>query len=219
MSKKNSLFVAVALLSFVTLTNAVAVAQEIKVTLLGTGTPVLNIDRFGKSTLVEAGSQKLMFDAGRGAAIRLHQAGVSLHEISAIFVTHLHSDHLSGLPDVYASGELTRLAGGGRTKPLELWGPVGIENVGRGIELMFTDNNRFRLSGGEITKDAMNIVTHQISEGVIYDQDGVKVTAFLVNHGHVVPAFGYRLDYGGRTVVLSGDTAYSANLVEQAKGG
>ena len=111
---------------------------------------------------------------------------------------------------------MTRLAGGGRTKPLELWGPVGIENVGRGIELMFTD---FRLSGGEITKDAMNIVTHQISEGVIYDQDGVKVTAFLVNHGHVVPAFGYRVDYGGRTVVLSGDTAYSANLVEQAKGG
>ncbi len=158
-----------------------------------------------------------MFDAGRGAAIRLHQSGVSLHEINAIFITHLHSDHLTGLPDVYASGELRRLAGGGRTKPLELWGPIGIENVGRGLELMFADNNRIRVAGGEVVKEATGIVTHPIDDGVIYEQDGVKVTAFLVNHGHVVPAFGFRVDYGGLSVVLSGDTAYAPKLIAQAK--
>jgi ribonuclease Z len=197
--------------------SAPATAQEIKVTLLGTGTPVLNIDRFGMSTLLDAGNQKLLIDAGRGAAIRLHQAGVSLHEIDAIFITHLHSDHLTGLADIYGSGELRRLAGGGRTKPLELWGPAGIDNVGRGLELMFTDNNRIRVDGGEVVKDATSIVTHAINEGVIYERDGVKVTAFLVNHGHVTPAFGYRVDYAGLSVVLSGDTAYAPKLVAQGK--
>jgi ribonuclease Z len=190
--------------------------EEIRVTLLGTGTPILDINRFGMSTLVEAGRQKLLFDAGRGVVIRLHQKRVPTRDINAIFITHLHSDHLTGLPDLYASALIVPLAMGGRKNPLDLWGPVGIDNVARGIELMFTDNNRLR--AGEITQEATTIKTHQLSEGVVYEQDGVKVTAFLVNHGHVVPAYGYRVDYGTRSVVLSGDTAYSPNLVAQAKG-
>ena len=80
--------------------------QEITVTLLGTGTPILNINRFSISTLVEAGNQKLLFDAGRGAAIRLHQVKVPLREISAIFLSLLNSDHLTGLPDIYAMAGL-----------------------------------------------------------------------------------------------------------------
>ena len=86
-------------------------AQEIKVTLLGTGTPILNINRFGISTLVEAGSQKLLFDAGRGAAIRLHQVKVPLRDISAIFLSLLNSDHLTGLPDMYAMAGLPVIDG------------------------------------------------------------------------------------------------------------
>ncbi|HET7097884.1 MAG TPA: MBL fold metallo-hydrolase, partial [Casimicrobiaceae bacterium] len=108
-------------------------AQEIKVTLIGTGTPILNIDRFGVSTLVEAGSQKLLFDAGRGAAIRRHQAKVPLRDISAIFLSLLNSDHLTGLPDTYAMAGLP-VDDGRRTVPLEVWGPDGIENVTSGIE-------------------------------------------------------------------------------------
>src|SRR5215470_8846353 len=84
----------------------VALAEDMKITLLGTGTPVLNINRFGMSTLVEAGGQKLLVDAGRGAAMRLHQAKVPLREITAIFITHLHSDHLAGIPDIYATAPL-----------------------------------------------------------------------------------------------------------------
>jgi ribonuclease Z len=200
------------------LATGIGAAQDIRVTLLGTGTPIVNINRFGMSTLVEAGGQKLLFDAGRGAVLRLQQQGASIRDINAIFITHLHSDHLTGLPDLYATAELLPLAIGGRKKPLDLWGPVGIDNVARGIELMFADNNRLRAERGEIAPDATRIATHQLSEDSVYAQDGVRVTSFLVNHGNVVPAYGFRVDYGGHAVVLSGDTAYAPNLVAHAKG-
>jgi ribonuclease Z len=170
------------------------------------------------STLVEAGSQKLLFDAGRGVVLRLQQKGASIRDINGIFITHLHSDHLTGLPDLYATAELLPLAIGGRKTPLDVWGPVGIGNVARGVELMFTDNNRLRAIGGEIAQDATHIAEHELSEGVAYERDGVKVTAFLVNHGYVVPAYGFRVDYAGHAVVLSGDTAYAPNLMAHGKG-
>jgi ribonuclease Z len=192
-------------------------AQEMRVTLLGTGTPILNIDRFGMSTLVEANGQTLLFDVGRGATMRLHQSKVPLRDIDAVFITHMHSDHLTGLPDIYASAPLPT-DDGRRETPIALWGPVGIDAVARGIETMFTGNNRIRLLGGETNEAATKIIAHQIEPGVIYEQDGVKVTAFLVNHGHVQPAFGFRVDYAGHSVVLSGDTSYAPELVKMARG-
>jgi len=193
-------------------------SADFKVTLLGTGTPALNIDRFGMGTLIEAGGQRLLFDAGRGVSIRLHQARVPLRSIDAVFITHLHSDHIAGLPDFYATS--AQAAGGRRPGSLDLYGPVGIDNVARGIELMFADNNRIRVAGQEILPGSLKISEHVSSPegGVIYDKLGVTVTAFLVDHGHVKPAYGYRVAYGGRAVVLSGDTTYSPNLIKHAKG-
>ena len=217
MSKYRAFHPATLALTLWVLANTVAATQEIKVTLLGTGTPIVNFNRFGMSTLVEAGSQKLLFDAGRGVVLRLQQKGASIRDINGIFITHLHSDHLTGLPDLYATAELLPLAIGGRKTPLDVWGPVGIGNVARGVELMFTDNNRLRAIGGEIAQDATHIA-NELSEGVAYERDGVKVTAFLVNHGYVVPAYGFRVDYAGHAVVLSGDTAYAPNLIAHGKG-
>lgn len=193
-------------------------AQDFKVTLLGTGTPILNVDRLGMSTLVEAGGQRLLFDAGRGVSIRLHQAKVPLRSIDAVYITHLHSDHIAGLPDFYATS--AQGAGGRRAMPLNVHGPIGIDNVARGIELTFTDNNRFRVAGNEILPGSLKIAEHTNPPdgGMVYDKAGVKVTAFLVDHGHVKPAYGYRVDYDGRAVVLSGDTTYSPNLIKHAKG-
>ncbi|MDF3937237.1 MBL fold metallo-hydrolase [Pseudomonas citronellolis] len=194
-----------------------AAEDSIKVTLLGTGTPILNVNRFGMSTLVEAGPHKLLFDAGRGAAIRLHQLQVPLRDIEAVFITHLHSDHLTGLPDLYATAPLPT-DDGRRTQALPVYGPKGIDSVARGIEQMFSENNRIR--GKETNAQAARIADQAIPAegGVVFDQQGVKVTAFLVDHGYVKPAYGYRIDYAGRSVVLSGDTTYAPNLVRQAKG-
>ena len=202
----------------ISLLSAAANAQEIKVTLLGTGTPILNINRFGMSTLVEGGGQKLLFDAGRGAAMRLHQAKAPLREITAIFITHLHSDHIAGIPDIYATAPLIP-PGAGRRVPFEMWGPQGIADVARGVELMFSANNHIRLTEKELIPEVTKIATHDVPSdgGVVFQKGGVVVTAFLVDHGHAKPAYGYRIDYGGLAVVLSGDTVYTPNLVKQAK--
>ena len=207
------IFISLACLMF----GSAARAEDIKVTLLGTSSPVLNINRFGMSTLVQAGGQLLLFDVGRGAALRLHQANVPLRDITAIFITHLHSDHIAGLPDIYATAPLG--PGGARRVPLEIWGPQGIADVARGVELMFATNNKVRVAEKDMVQEATTTLTHPLPSdgGPIYDKDGVRVTAFLVNHGQLT-AYGYRIDYRFHTVVLSGDTTYSPNLIKYAKG-
>jgi ribonuclease Z len=190
---------------------------DIRVTLIGTSSPVLNIHRFGMSTLVEAGGQKLLFDAGRGAAMRLHQAKVPLRDITAIFITHLHSDHLAGFPDIYATAPLT--PGGSRRVPFDIWGPQGIADVARGVQLMFATNNEIRVAEKDMVQEATNIIAHSLPAegGLVYEKDGVKVSAFRVEHGHAT-AYGYRVEHGGHALVLSGDTTYSPNLAQHAKG-
>src|SRR5262245_47405475 len=100
----------------------IASAQEIKVTLLGTGGPSPVMSRFGPSTLVEAGGHKFLFDAGRGALQRLTQVQVRWQDIDGVFLTHLHSDHVVGFPDLWLTGWLV---GAGRDRPLHVWGPRG----------------------------------------------------------------------------------------------
>ncbi|WP_157125853.1 MBL fold metallo-hydrolase [Pandoraea norimbergensis] len=187
-----------------------------KVTLLGTGTPILNIDRFGISVLVEAGDQKLLFDAGRGVAMRMHQQQVPLRDISAVFISLLNSDHITGLPDLYATAPLPTDDGRLKT-PMRLYGPDGIENVAQGIELMFKDQNRMRMLEGEVVEPATHITTKRVEPGTVYEKDGVKVTAFLIEHGHVKPDFGYRIEYDGHAVIITDDTTYSENLVAHSK--
>lgn len=188
-------------------------AQEIKVTLLGTGGPPPVMNRFGPSTLVEAGTRRFVFDAGRGALQRLAQARVRWQDVDGVFLTHLHSDHVVGLPDLWLSGWFT----GARNRPLAVWGPAGTKSMMAHLAQAFETDIRLRQSDGSPAQGAV-VDAADIGEGVVYDQDGVKVTAFAVDHGPATRALGYRIDYDGRSVVLSGDTRVSETLIKQAQG-
>lgn len=190
--------------------------RKLKIILLGSAVgPRVNLEQFGASTLVEAGDVRLLFDAGRGATLRLTEVGIALDSISRLFLTHLHSDHVIQIPDLL----LTGWAGGGRKVPLEVWGPEGTRAMMDHLQQAFAFDIHMRRDIDEkLPGEGIKVVSHDIGQGVIFDKQGVKVTAFLVDHGVVTPAFGYRVDYHDHSVVLSGDTRVSENLIQFAKG-
>jgi len=187
---------------------------DIRVTLLGTGAPPPVMERFGPSTLVEAGGETLLFDAGRGVLQRLSQLGKPSKEVRALFLTHLHSDHLMGLPDLWLTGWLL-----GRPQvPFRVWGPVGTKAMMVHLDQAFEFDIRIRLYDDRPPPQGIVVHVEEIAGGLIYEHNGVKVTAFGVDHYPIQPAFGYRIDYAGRSVALSGDTRFSENLIRFAQG-
>ena len=191
-----------------------ATPPAIRVTLLGTGNPRPVMSRLGPSTLVEAGGRKFVFDCGRGATLRLYQLGVHFNDVDALFLTHLHSDHTVGIPDLWLTGWVM-----GRRVPLHVWGPAGTVAMMKGLEEAYSFDVHIRRDVDEqLPGEGAEIEAHDIEQGVVYDRDGVKITAFTVDHGLVKPAYGYRVDYAGRSVVLSGDTRPSENLILYAQG-
>lgn len=191
-------------------------AQDIVVTLLGTGSPTPAMDRFGPSILVQANSQTLLFDVGRGAHQRLNQLGLDASQIDAIFLTHLHSDHIVGIPDLWLTGWLiTR-----RDRPWNVFGPAGTLSMMDHLAQAFAVDRRVRVEelGSFQPPGGGRADTRDVEPGTVYERDGVRVTAILVDHGVIAPAFGYRIDYAGRSVVLSGDTTVSPSLVKGATG-
>lgn len=184
---------------------------SVKVTLLGTGSPQLSAERLGPCTLVEAGNERLLFDAGRGCAIRLSQARVPWRELRKVFLTHLHADHTFALPDMFVMGWIL-----GRADPLEAYGPSGtremLTSMIRAIDVDIASRLR-----SVPTRQAPKYIANEIKPGVVYEHDGLKVTAFEVDHS-INPAFGYRIDVNGRSVVISGDTRYSETLIRNAQG-
>jgi ribonuclease Z len=192
---------------------------DFKVTLLGTGVPIPSPDRFGPATLVEAGDQKLLFDAGRGAAIRLYQLGVPLGRINALLLTHYHSDHTSGIPDVWLTGWLQSHFGA-RSKPFRVIGPVGARNLMENLERAYALDIEIRIADEKLNPAGIGVeVDEFVDEGPVYEANGVKVIAFEVDHGEMIkPAFGYRIEYDGRAAVISGDTRFYPNVITHSTG-
>jgi ribonuclease Z len=210
-------------LVFLLLHAAPASAQSIYVRLLGTAGPSLNPNQAEAGLLVVAGSEVLLFDCGHGIPNRLAQ--VNRIGVSKLFLTHVHSDHTEGLAELWMN-ENTWSARG--NTPLSVFGPPelapdqpsGTADITNQLTTAFATNTHIRrdlvehLPGGGI----MFQTTEIANEGVVYQNNGVTVTAFLVDHGVVKPAYGYRVDYQGHSVVFSGDTTFTPNLVKNAQG-
>lgn len=187
-------------------------ADFVEVTLLGTGTPRPSIERFGSATLVNAGGQYFLFDVGRGATIRLQQIGITPNQIDKVFLTHLHSDHISGLDDLWITGWVWQ-----RQHLLNVSGPKGTHQLVKGLRDAYAADISYRVSNVNLKDSQAKIESVELNEGVVYKQRGVTIHAFLVEHAPVKPAFGYRIEFGDRAVVISGDTTYSENLIKHTQ--
>lgn len=185
-----------------------------RATLLGTSSPTPQIERFGMSTLIEAGGARLLFDCGRGAIQRLFQLGPDYPRVDRLFLTHLHSDHLVGIPDLWLTGWIL-----GRNTPFRVWGPSGSADMMAHLQRAFAADIHIRRDLDELLpQSGIDVAAQDVAEGFEYRENGVAVSAFDVDHRPVTPAFGYRIEYDGRVVVLSGDTRPSDNLVKHSQG-
>jgi len=184
----------------------------IKVVLLGTGTPVPNPERACASTLVKAGDKIFIIDTGRGFLNNLAKTGFM--DVSAVLFTHYHSDHFGEF------GELVVIRGiAGADKPLKVIGPKGARKVVKGIlDAYSLDYDYRKAHHKEKWHDAsFEVDIQEADSGVVYDEEGIRIRMFNVDHSPIEPAVGYRIDYQGRSVVVSGDTIKVPEMIEMAE--
>ena len=200
-------------------------SSRTQVVLLGTGNPGPTPERSGPATAVVVNGQAYLIDFGAGVVRRAaaaQQKGIAaLNPINIryAFVTHLHSDHTVGYPDLIFTPWII-----GRKVPLEVYGPPGLKAMTDHVLAAWADDINIR--NGPIEKDlpehgtdGYRVNAHEISPGVVYKDGNVTVTAFTVKHGEWGPrAFGYRFQTADRTIVISGDTSPTESVVEQCNG-
>ena len=184
----------------------------------GSRSPLPSPGRAQTCILVNAGGNYYVVDIGDGSAANLGNWRIDANKIRATLLTHLHSDHISDLADLH----LMTWVNTSHTKPMDVYGPEGVELVTQGFEDAYQLDYQYRYEhhGNEIApKDiaGFNTFTIDLSNPVIIDEDGLKVTAFKVTHEPVDPALGFRFDYKGRSIVISGDTIYDENVIKHAK--
>jgi len=147
-------------------------SDNLRVVLLGTASgPSVALDQFGMSTLVEAGSTRLLFDCGRATTIRLTQAGIPIASVNRLFLTHLHSDHIIQIPDLFLVGWSS-----GRTVPLEVWGPDGTHDMMDALQRAYAFDIRVRRAVNEYPVEGVKVISSDIKEGPIFDREDLKVT-------------------------------------------
>lgn len=204
--------------------NAVdALPEGLHAVIIGSGAPLADPRRVGFSTAVIAGKNMYVVDIGPGSERKLELMKIKPEAVKAVLLTHFHSDHIGDLGELM----LKRWAGGSMKSPLDVYGPDGVETVVKGFNHAYSLDTQYRIlhhgpnvappSGAGGVARTFQFPAGK-KEAVIIEADGLKVTAFEVDHRPVKPAVGYRFDYKGRSVVISGDTVPCPNLVQQSNG-
>ncbi len=197
-------------------------AERAKVILLGSGTPIPDPSSSGPCVAVVVNGQAYLFDAGPGvvrqaeaAAEKFRTAALDATNLTRLFITHLHSDHTLGYPDLMLTTWVV-----GRRQPLEVYGPVGIASMTDHLMQAYAADIEIRTEGAEgLSKRALTVNVHEISSaGMVYRDANVTVQAISVSHGSWPQAFGYAIDAAGRSIVISGDTTPSEAIVEACHG-
>lgn len=186
----------------------------------GAGSPLPDPKRSGPCIAVLAGDGAFVFDAGSGGARNLGPMGFPTGRIDAIYLTHLHSDHIDGLGEML----LGTWINGNRGTPMPVFGPQGTSKIVAGFNSAYEIDSTFRTAhhGPDVANPAgFGAVAKEIElKGdslIVHEKDGVKITAFRVSHEPVSPSFGYRIDYKNRSVSISGDTAYDPKVAQASK--
>jgi len=197
-------------------------SPDLHVVLCGTGSPLPDAERAGACTAVLAGGEFVLVDTGPGSWETVALAGLPTGDLSAVLLTHFHSDHIGDLGEAITQSWIA-----GRQRPLDVFGPAGTSRVVDGFAQAYAADAQYRnVHHGEqyLPAAGAHAVGHDVAlsdaadaDALVFDRNGLRVTMFRVHHDPVVPAVGYRFDYGGRSVVVSGDTAKNANLAAHAK--
>ncbi|MEZ5921786.1 MAG: MBL fold metallo-hydrolase [Parvularculaceae bacterium] len=220
MRRFSFLFAALAVVAAFEPAGAETPEAAVKLIILGTGTPNADPDRSGPALAIIVDDQAFLFDAGPGvvrraaAAARKGEKALEAEKLDTAFLTHLHSDHTLGLPDLIFSPWVLE-----RQKPLDLYGPPGTAAMARNIEKAWSADRHLRLSGLEpANPTGWKVETHEIKKpGAVYEKGGVSIEAFPVKHGSWKYAYGYKLSAHGKTIVISGDATPSPALIDAAK--
>lgn len=188
----------------------------LKVFMCGTSSPLPDPKRAQACIAILAGESLFIVDSGAGSVKVLTLGRVPLQKLEAVFLTHFHSDHISALPDLNLNSWVA-----GRPVPLTVYGPTGVHDVVDGFNHTFQQDRSYRVAhhGADLLPPELGpMQARQVETGGVFEFGDLKVTSFVVNHEPVEPALGYRFDYRGRSVVISGDTTATPGLVEAATG-
>ena len=195
-------------------TSSNSIAASTTVILLGTGTPYPDPAASGPATAVVVGGRVLLFDAGPGVMRRLKAANLPISGPEALFITHLHSDHTLGYADLMLTSWVMR-----RRASFPVYGPHGLRRMTNHLLAAYSEDINIRAHGLEHeVAGGYRVDVHEIRAGVVYEKDGVRVKAIAVQHGAWKDAFAYRIDTADRSIVISGDTRPSEELVKAAQG-
>lgn len=193
--------------------------DKIDIVFCGTASPMGGAGPRGAAqscVAVFAGDKFFLVDTGARSADKAIALGLPMQRLSAVLLTHFHSDHIAALGEVHLNSWVR-----GRPEKLRVYGGPGIEQVVNGFNLAYGLDYRYRADHhGEAytpSKNAGLVAQPIIADSVIYDEDGLKITAITVSHPPIEPALAFRFDYAGRSVLISGDTVKDDNLIEAAR--